>query len=66
LTPAPQSVFWQGNTGENDMPEADRPVDDNDVWQPCQHDWQYGVTYANWIAELVCTKCGARDEKDVS
>lgn len=48
------------------MPEADRPIDDFDIWQPCAHEWRYGKTYANWSAELICTKCGEIDYKDVS
>lgn len=46
------------------MPDADRQVDDFDVW--CRHDWQNGITYGCGQVEQTCTKCGAFDYKDVS
>ena len=55
-----------GQFGEIDMPDVDRPVDDYDVWtERCSHDYQL----SDWgfpCVTYTCTKCGDRDEKDVS
>lgn len=48
------------------MPDADRPIDDFDVWTRCQHDWVNGITYSSYEVEQTCSKCGATDIKDVS
>jgi len=47
------------------MPEADRPIDDYDVWAACSH--SYRVSHWGFpVVAYTCTKCGGYDERDVS
>lgn len=54
--------------GEDGGERARRLLDEisNNIREFCPHEWQSDGTHSGGCVGLVCTRCGERDEKDVS